>query len=128
MQGHAIRPGVFYYGRGFIWLLIYMSELQLFYKIAFLKFFCFNFGTYRPMLKFIFNFFPFGVSKHFRKFQRSRTLLRRYKHVKSRKTHFFSMTHHEKIRFLKKGRNEKEKVSRSTCTAFNGLFKYMIHL
>ncbi len=38
------------------------------------------------------------------------------------------MTHREKNRFFKEGSKEKEKVNTSSCTAPNGLFKYMIHL
>jgi hypothetical protein len=106
---------------------MYTSKLQLFYKIAFLKYFCSNFGSCRPILTIFLNFLPFSVSKHFRKFQVSSTLPRRDKHVENQKKTFFSITHHEKNRFFKKRRNEKEKVSRSSCTTFHGLFKYMIH-
>jgi hypothetical protein len=101
---------------------------NFFYKIAFLKFFVPISVPVVRFWNFLFCFFPFDVSKHFRKFQLSSTPPRWDKYVESQKKTFFPMTHREKNRFFKEGSKEKEKVNRSSCTAPNGLFKYIIHL
>ncbi len=91
-------------------MIIYMSKLQLFYKIAFLKFFRSNSGSCRPILKFFFYFLPFDVSKHFRKFQRSSTLPRRDKQVGSEKNHFFRWIIMKRLDFSRNEGTKKKKL------------------
>jgi hypothetical protein len=118
-----IRTAIFFLFKWYIWV-----NCNFFIKLRFWDFFVPISVPVVRVWKFFFCFLPFGVSKHFRKFQLSSTPLRWDKYVESKKKTFLSMTHREKKFFLKKWSKEKEKVNRSSCTAPNGLFKYMIHL